>query len=59
MPGVSLLKLAFLFAVGAIGRLDIGFTEGSIPGAVAISAKQVVVTSPRAPSSKLRSMLPQ
>ena len=41
MPGVSLLELAFLFAVDAIGRRDIGFTEGSIPGAVAISAKQV------------------
>ena len=53
MPGVALLELAFLFAIDAVGRLDIGVTKGSIPGAVAIGAKQICGDLPESSELKI------
>ena len=41
MPRVAQLEFPFLLAIDAIGSLDIGLAEGSIPGAVAIGAEEV------------------
>ena len=55
MPRVAQLEFPFLLAIDAIGSLDIGLAEGSIPGAVAIGAKEVGGHLPQ--SSKLETTL--
>ena len=37
----TVLPFSTLFAIGAVGGLDVGFAEGSVPGSVAIGAEEV------------------